>query len=160
MKTTAMISSNSISHHYWLVNKSGNLVRDLSNAPYLKMDCNFCLPPPWTMYNCKIKCNQFNGLFWRDLITELISPYRISISWLRSISAPRFCVILPRSELSTVLCTVKLVGVPSTVGTEYLEWNGHRKFCRLMWLSMWTNFITRFSTKHSKQTHTFFVEKK
>lgn len=46
-----MIWPNSISNPYWLADKLESLVRGLSNAPYLKMDCSFCLQPAWTMYS-------------------------------------------------------------------------------------------------------------
>lgn len=66
-------------------------------------------------------------------------------------------MILPRSELSTVLCTVRLDGVPSTVGTEYRAKNGQRKFCRLMWLSVCSNVVTRLMTIEKKHMYSMHL---
>lgn len=52
-----MIWSNSISHPNWLVNKLECLVRGLSNAPYLKMDCSSYLRPVWTTYSWTFTSN-------------------------------------------------------------------------------------------------------
>lgn len=54
--------------------------------------------------------------------------------------------MLPRSDVSTVVCSSTSDEVPSTVGTEYLFMKGQRTVCMLMWLSVRMSSCRRSKT--------------